>query len=243
MQQTALGRADLHMHTTASDGLSSVAALLDYVQKRGHLDVIAVTDHDTLEASLWAYHHRDQYSFDIIPGVEVTSTDGHVLGLWVKSPIAKGMNLSETVHAIHEQGGLAVLAHPFEMAIAPKASMRYLRNPEVLLEAGVDAVEVQNGGTQTPGNNYLARRLSRLINLPRVGNSDAHTLTAIGSIVTRFEGHTAEDLRHALARRATYVEGTLWPLSDYYTVCRAMIRRKLNASSAMKANSAHLTHP
>ena len=85
------GRADIHMHTTASDGFSSVEAVLDHIAELGTLDVIAITDHDVLDSSLWAYNHRAQYPFEIIPGVEVSSADGHVLGLWVTQPIDKGM--------------------------------------------------------------------------------------------------------------------------------------------------------
>jgi DNA polymerase III alpha subunit (gram-positive type) len=75
------GQADIHMHTNASDGLPTAKQVLDSVAKREHLDVIAITDHDVLEASLWAYEQRSKYAFDIIPGVEVTACNGHVLGL------------------------------------------------------------------------------------------------------------------------------------------------------------------
>lgn len=85
--QDLMGRADVHMHTCASDGLPNAKQVLDYVAKRGHLDVIAITDHDVLEASLWAYSQRSVYPFDIIPGVEVTARGGHVLALWVTQPI------------------------------------------------------------------------------------------------------------------------------------------------------------
>jgi predicted metal-dependent phosphoesterase TrpH len=108
-----LGRADVHMHTSASDGLPSVRELLDYVAQRGHLDVIAITDHDVLDASLEAYEQRQRYPFDIIPGVEVTSAEGHVLGLWVTCPIPMGMSLAETTAAIHEQGGNRDSSAPF----------------------------------------------------------------------------------------------------------------------------------
>ncbi len=83
------GRADLHMHTTVSDGTATVEQMLDHIVQRGDLDVIAITDHDRLAASLWAYSHRELYPFEIIPGVEVTSSDAHILGLWVTEPIRK----------------------------------------------------------------------------------------------------------------------------------------------------------
>ena len=103
MTQARLGRADLHMHTTASDGKPAVQELLNFIQKqRKHLNVIAITDHDKLDASLWAYKRRSFYLFDIIPGVEVSSRDGHILALWVTTPIQRDMDLADTVAAIHE---------------------------------------------------------------------------------------------------------------------------------------------
>ena len=70
MTHSPTGRADLHIHTTVSDGLHTPRQLLEHVARLGTLDVIAITDHDRLEGSLWAYARRDRYPFDIIPGVE-----------------------------------------------------------------------------------------------------------------------------------------------------------------------------
>src|SRR5215813_1872643 len=85
-RKTLTGRADIHMHTTASDGFSDVRTVLSHIARTGKLDVIAITDHDVLDSSLWAYNHRAKYPFEIIPGVEVSSAEGHVLALWVTQP-------------------------------------------------------------------------------------------------------------------------------------------------------------
>ncbi|MEO8612166.1 MAG: CehA/McbA family metallohydrolase, partial [Chloroflexota bacterium] len=222
------GRADVHMHTKASDGLATVEQVLNYIEAWGGLDVIAITDHDVLDASLWAYAHRGHYSFDIIPGVEVTAREGHVVALWVTQPIPKKMSVKETAAAIHEQGGIAILAHPGEPFIAGRHMLRYLQHPEVFLEWGVDVVETYNAGSITPGNNLLARRLCRDLPLPVVGNSDAHTLNAIGYGITRFKGRTAADFRKALAEGRTVAEGASWPITDYLKLSPSSIRRKLN---------------
>jgi predicted metal-dependent phosphoesterase TrpH len=207
--------ADIHMHTTASDGFATVEQVLDQIARLGTLSVVAITDHDTLEASLWAYSQRACYDFDIIPGVEVSSVDGHVLALWVTQPIAAGMSLAETAAAIHEQGGVAVLAHPFELTVCAKAVLRYLRQPELIREATIDAIEVHNAGTLTPGSNRLARRLAHHLQMPMTGGSDAHSLKVIGRGRTHFRGTTADDLRAALMRGETRVDGSSWPLADY----------------------------
>ncbi len=207
--------ADLHIHTTASDGFATVEQVLDHIARLGVLSVVAITDHDVLDASLWAYSQRTRYPFDIIPGVEVSSADGHVLALWVTQPIAAGVSLAETVAAIHQQQGVAILPHPFEMTVCAHAVLRYLLQPELVREAEVDAIEVYNAGTLTPGSNALARWLAARLKLPITGGSDGHSLKAIGRGVTRFPGSTAADFRAALMRGETTADGYSWPLADY----------------------------
>lgn len=235
MQQTRLGTADLHLHTTASDGVAPVHGLLDYIAKhRPNLDVIAITDHDTLDASLWAYEHRASYPFDIVPGVEVSSRGGHVLALWVMTPIARDMSLPETVAAIHEAGGLAVLAHPFhiEIDVSRHNARRHWQHPGVLLDCGLDAIEAHNAGVVTPGSNWIARCFARRIGLAVTGSSDAHTLGAVGTGITRFTGHTGMHLRAALAAQKTTAEGQIWPIIEYVNYLRHDTQRKARTSMA-----------
>ena len=233
MSHALHGYADLHMHTCYSDGKPTPQALLDFVAKhRPHLNVIAITDHDNLDASLWAYEQRHRYPFDIVTGVEVTAEGGHVLALWVQTPIPARMSIPETVHAIHEAGGLAVLAHPFhvEMDFVRKYAMRYWKHPEVLLEAGLDGIETHNAAIVTPGTNLIARQFAKRIGLPALGNSDAHTLGAIGTGKTRFLGRTAEDLRQSILNKATSAQGQAWKISDYIEFLQSGHLRKPTTS-------------
>lgn len=217
MREISLGRADLHIHTTASDGAASVIDVLNFIATNRKLDAIAITDHDTLDASLWAYERKHLYPFDIIPAVEVSSCEGHVLALWVTKPIKRAMNLADTVAAIHEEGGLAVLAHPFHPFITKHAeqAMRHFRRPEGLLEAGFDALEIHNSGIAGTGFNWLAAQIARRIGIAITAGSDAHTLGAIGTGETCFAGRSAEDLRHALITKSTKAKGRAWSITDY----------------------------
>jgi len=235
-----LGRADFHMHTNVSDGLPSPQELLDFVaEHRPDLDVVAITDHDCLEASLWAYDQRSKYPFDIIPGMEISSAEGDVLGLWVTKPIQIGLSLAETAAAVHEQGGIAILAHPFHFYVPVVAVnfRRYLNNPQMLLDAGIDALETHNASTFLPANNRLARRFSRRLHLPATGSSDAHTLGAIGSGRTRFPGRSAADLRTAFAQGTTLAEGEMWPVKEMFVAVATIIHRNLSRYSEPKAHS------
>jgi predicted metal-dependent phosphoesterase TrpH len=239
------------MHTQASDGLPTVRELLDYVAERNlrrpqnRLDVIAITDHDRVDAALWAYERREQYPFDIIPGMEVSSTAGHVLGLWVQKPIARGLSLKDTVAAIHDQGGVAVLAHPYhiQIGIVAQNAVRYTFRPEVLSEAKLDAIEGFNAGIVLPGTNILSRLLARHTGLPIIGGSDAHTLGGIGCGQTRFPGMTAADLRCAIARGETYAEGKPWPLNDYWNYLTSSTHNTSSEFLAERLPSNRPTHP
>jgi len=240
-----MGHADIHMHTSASDGVPTVRELLNHVATQTNLDVIAITDHDRVDAALWACEHQDEYPFDIVPGTEVSSAAGHILGLWITQPIPARLSLAETIAAIHEQGGLAILAHPFHvhMGIVARNVWRYIYRPEVLLESKLDAIEAHNAGIVLPGANVLAHRLARRLGLATTGSSDAHTLGGIGSGRTRFPGHTASDLRRAIVQAQTLVEGTAWPLIDYWTYSRSSTHNRSSEFLAEKLPSNHPTQP
>ncbi|MCU0497564.1 MAG: PHP domain-containing protein [Anaerolineae bacterium] len=221
-------RADLHMHTTVSDGLASVRQVLDQVAQQRELAVIAITDHDRLDASLWAYERRHRYPFEIVPGVEVSSAEAHVLALWVTEPIPRALSLAETIAAIHEQDGIAILAHPFhfQMGFVARHAPKYFFRPQLLIDWGLDAIEVHNAGVLIPGTNLLARHLAHRIGLPQVGNSDAHTLGAIGTGQTVFPGQTADDLRQAILNGTTCGIGSAWGITDYLAFTRDLIQRR-----------------
>src|ERR1700737_33852 len=207
----APGRADLHMHTTESDGWPTPEELVDHAARRASLQVIAVTDHDTIEGALRAREHAAKRArFHVVVGEKVSSRDGHIIGLFLERCVRPGMSAAATVHAIHDQGGLAVAAHPFWR------TQRQDRNGLVhgvgwlAADLDFDAIEVENA---TPGFfvfNQLAHRLNLGLGAAEMGSSDAHIVDAVGRAFTEFPGTTAEALRRAIetgntrARRRRY---------------------------------------
>ena len=199
------GRADLHTHTNASDGWPSPAGLVDHAIRRGGIQLIAVTDHDTIEGALRAadYASRRSSRLQVIVGEEVSSRDGHIVGLFLEKRIKPGMSAAATVHAIHEQGGLAIAVHPFWR------TQRRVRGGFVhgvgwlAAELDFDAIEVENA---TPGFyvfNQMAHRLSVGLGRAETGGSDAHIVDAVGRAFTEFPGRTPADLRKAIAAGIT----------------------------------------
>src|ERR1700682_1050298 len=205
------GRADLHMHTTESDGWPTPQELVEHAARRAKLDVIAVTDHDTIEGALRAQELAEKRAkFHVIVGEEVSSRDGHIVALFLERRVRPGMSAAATLDAIHDQGGLAVAVHPFwrtqrRARTGPVHGVGWLA-----AELDFDAVEVENA---TPGFylvNQLAHRLNLGVGAAGAGLSAAHILDAVGRAFTEFPGKTPEALRAAIesglttARRRRY---------------------------------------
>jgi len=110
-----VARADPHCHTDASDGMVTAAELVDAAVKAG-LDLIAVCDHDTMGSVREAQARGEAAGLTVVAGQEVTTrppAQTHILGWFLEKPIARGMSIEDTVTAIHAQGGLVIIPHPF----------------------------------------------------------------------------------------------------------------------------------
>ena len=196
--------ADLHVHTTASDGTASPRDVLEWASEATDLDYIAICDHNTNEGALEAAALAHEYRVGVIVGQEVESSDGHILGLWTPAMIAPGMPAAETVAAIHDQGGLAIVAHPF----APKWWHKHglcRGERDVYERVAFDGVEVANSTPLLFLANVYARRFWRAnrSRFAATGGSDAHILSVVGTSRTSFPGSTAEDLRRAIESKTT----------------------------------------
>ncbi|HEY1420035.1 MAG TPA: CehA/McbA family metallohydrolase [Candidatus Dormibacteraeota bacterium] len=200
------GTADLHVHTHFSDGADSPRDVLRWAERK-RLDVIAITDHDTIEGALEAagVARESRANPEVIIGEEVSSADGHILGLFLKARVPPGLSAEETVAAIHRQGGLAVAAHPYWRHGSTDRRGYIYSVGEHVETVLFDAVEVLNGGP-TPSMiaaNRKATGVTRALRLTQVGGSDAHVKHAIGWAHTRFEGGTARALRNSILTGTT----------------------------------------
>lgn len=196
--------ADLHVHTTLSDGTATPAEVLEWASEATDLSVVAICDHNTNEGGLEAARIAHEYRVEVIVGQEVESLHGHILGLWTPEQVAPGMPAEDTVAAIHEQGGLAIVAHPF----APRWWHKHglcRGEASVYDRVPFDGVEVANSTPLLFLANFHARRYWRANRerLAATGGSDAHMLQVVGTSRTEFPGTTAADLRAALEGRST----------------------------------------
>jgi hypothetical protein len=203
---------ELHCHSSLSyDGRDPVDLILEQAAAVG-LDAVAVTDHDEIDASLSAVDLAPEYGLVGIPGMEVTSAAGHVLGLGIREAVPPGLPFGETVERIREQGGLAVVPHPFQRSRHGVAA--HVSRTEL---ADVDAIEVYNSRLLTGLANRWAEQFAERNGLPMTAGSDAHISEMVGQAVTKVdaEERTADAILRAVKRGRTTVLGkrTPWRIS------------------------------
>jgi predicted metal-dependent phosphoesterase TrpH len=163
---------DLHVHSNYSkDGESSVEEILRQAEVEG-LDAIAITDHDSVEGAKKALTLPS--SVLIIPGIEVSTKQGHLLVLGVTEIIPAGLDVVATVNIARRMGALAILPHPYHVwrhgvARRKKAGMTI-----------VDAVEAFNSRYIVGSANQKAARIAKRLGKPCVGGSDAHNAKFVG---------------------------------------------------------------
>ncbi len=171
-------RFDLHVHTVNSrDAFTNLHEISSHCKTKG-LNGVAITDHNhaCLEVPRGTVG---------IPGIEVSSGDGHVVGLGLTSPIGKGFSADETIREIRRQGGLAVIPHPYE-------KLRSSVNPD-LLTVLPDAIEVFNASTILRSlTQKRAIAFARENTLPTVAGSDSHIPETIGTAYTIVESFSSE---------------------------------------------------
>lgn len=195
------GRADLHVHTLASDGVSGVEEILAFAVEHTQLDVIAIADHERVDAAhaARAIARARDLPLEVVVGEEVSTRGGHLLALFIEEAIPPLRSLRESIGLIHEQGGLAIPAHPlFPYPMCAQAwTLRGLldaNDPRVR----PDALEAFNPTTFGRPVHRRVVAFAAERGLAVVGNSDAHEAAAVGTGWTTFAGRTAEDLRAAI---------------------------------------------
>ena len=175
---------DLHTHSFFSgDGVSSPEELIDAARKKG-LHGFAITDHNTCEAVDYmlekGFMRTDGSAVDdflIIPGVEVTTAEGHLLCIGTTLPYLKGRPAREVCEIIHDRGGIAIPPHPYDLF---RAGIRF----QTLETLPIDALEVFNAATTLRRYNRYAFKYAQVRGLPMTAASDAHHAAAVGTAYT-----------------------------------------------------------
>ena len=194
-------RFDLHVHSNCSDGRDEVKTILQAARRRG-LAGLSITDHDTLKGSQKALQiiREERLNLILIPGAEVTTTEGHLLVLGIEELPPRDRSPEETADLARELGGISIVPHPyhpFRHAIG--------RIPDC------DAVEVYNSKHLFGIANARARRGAKKRGLPMVAGSDSHFAVTVGLGVTEIQAADAEAAVAAIRDGRTRVVGKRTP--------------------------------
>lgn len=196
-------KIDLHVHTCHSyDGLIKPKELILYAKKAG-LDGVAITDHDRIDGALKIA--KETKDLLIILGMEISSLNGHVIGLNIQEQVPKNLSVEETIDRIHELGGLAIACHPkavFKASLGQKTIREF------------DAVEVINASAIPFGRSVKkAQEIAARLGLPQVAGSDAHYAPEIGAAYTLIEADfNCDEVVKALSKGLCKPLGNAIPL-------------------------------
>lgn len=213
-------KCDLHIHTNFSrDGESSVEDVLEKAEKNG-LDAIAIVDHDTVDGAQYALTLKSNVL--VIPGIEVSTKQGHLLVLGVNEVIPAGIDFFETVNIAREMGGLLILPHPYHqwrhgVAIKVKTGIE-----------AVDAVESFNSRYIVGSANKKAGRKAKFFGKPCVAGSDAHNARFVGYGVTKIDAEKSiPSIFAAIRAGKTEPGGKMTPLRSYTRQSLKNTKRKI----------------
>ena len=201
----SIRRYDLQVHTDASPCSAASPAEIAVAAVETGLDGIAITNHDTTAGVSEVRHAIAGLDgeIDVISGVEVTTTQGHLLALGVHEPPPQA-DPRTVIEDVHDQGGVAVLSHPFD-----RLRQVYDRDLEDIA-ATVDGVETCNSRCVRPRYNADSKRFAARYGLAQTGGSDAHFPREVGRAVTECRGEVLDAIRAGETRsvgRGGYLSG------------------------------------
>jgi predicted metal-dependent phosphoesterase TrpH len=173
-------KLDLHLHTQYSpDAIGTPRNIAQLLKKKG-FHGMAITDHNTVKGAL-KIQKDPPLDFIIIPGCEISTSQGHILALGINKEIKKGLAPQETIEKIQDSGGLAIIPHPFRLFTGIKKKFSH-----------ADAIETFNGRCSY-WCNLQAYKLAIQCQTAHTGGSDAHNPTEAGNGYTLIDDVTTPD--------------------------------------------------
>ncbi len=196
-------KIDMHVHTRFSrDSAMDPKELVESAVDKG-LDGIAVTDHNTMEG--FRELEKIDHGLKIIPGVEITTDRGELLGLFVEKNIDSNIP-REVVEEIKKQDGIVVVPHPFD-------PLRSFDGWEELED--VDGIEVFNSRCLTSGMNRKALEYYKRSEVVKTGGSDAHSPWEVGKAYVEADAKNLGEFKQKLIDREVVIKGNRGGFMSY----------------------------
>jgi predicted metal-dependent phosphoesterase TrpH len=183
------------------------------------LQVAVLTDHNRVDVAreLVARSRDEGIPIELVVGEEITTGEGHLLGVGLTALVPAGLSLADAVAAVHEQGGIAVVAHPLLPTYMAASAHLLVELAEGDLHCRPDALEAMHPmAAWLPGWRRRVERLAQRCGYAVVGGSDAHVARSVGRGRTCFHGDTEAELMAAIRERETWTEGRRQPIRDVF---------------------------
>ena len=174
-------KMDSHIHSEYSPDSKSKLKDIFKVAKSRNIDIIAISDHNTVDGSKEARRLTKKDDLLVIPSIEISSIEGHILGFGCEEKIDRDLPAAETIDLIHDQSALAIIPHPYcfyRHGLLCKADYKDLK---------IDAIETKNARFMVGYCNNKAKNLSKTENLPSLGASDAHYFKFVGDCYSKID--------------------------------------------------------
>ena len=174
-------KMDSHIHSEYSPDSKSKLKDIFKVAKSRNIDIIAISDHNTVDGCKEARRLTKKDDLLVIPSIEISSIEGHILGFGCEEKIDRDLPAAETIDLIHDQSALAIIPHPYcfyRHGLLCKADYKDLK---------IDAIETKNARFIVGYCNNKARNLSKNENLPSLGASDAHYFKFVGDCYSKID--------------------------------------------------------
>ena len=199
-------KMDLHIHSQYSEDASgSPKEIMKLLKKKG-LHGMAITDHNSIKGSLEALKLKTK-DFVIIPGLEISTIDGHILALGLKEDVDRNLSVEETVEQILDKGGMPIVPHLFrKMSGIKKEKLE-------LIYKKIPAMEVFNG-CSLPKTNIKTAKIAKKYKLGGIGGSDAHNPLYAGYGYTTIDStnKSIDTILSEINKKETWGEGITIPL-------------------------------
>jgi predicted metal-dependent phosphoesterase TrpH len=200
-------KLDLHLHSEYSgDGMGSPEEIIKILKKKG-LDGMAITDHNNIEGSLKAIKIAPK-NFIVIPGIEISTSNGHIIALNVRETIQRELSVEETVDKILDLGGIPIVPHLYRnMSGINKDNLMKIRSK-------VSVIEVFNS-CSVPQSNLKTAKLAKELKLGGTGGSDSHNPKYVGWGYTTIDttDFNVDSIISDINKKKIWGEGETLPLS------------------------------
>ena len=187
-------KIDMHVHTVGSADAHTIRADLPSIIKARGIDGVAITEHNNFDPP--------KLDTLILPGLEISSSEGHIVALGIRESIPARLPADETIQLIHSQDGIAIIPHPYDPVSRCIKIARLKTRPDAVETVNSDALSFYI-------SNWLARRDAVKFKLPQIGGSDSHIPQTIGDAYTIVDSDSTsvKDILDAIRAGKVRAEG------------------------------------